>query len=270
MPSLHVRAVVYTLKGTAPAKNPYCSIALIWLYRLIFHGGLGEEDELGLILDPATATYMETSTLFPRLVAASPCPVSVFLMNDQPSTALEGMMTKYSPVNYTQDYLFYCDIDILILRSLHEAFDHAEPGRLYTHTEGPLSHEAFGADLPADLLNALGDAPGFSAGKFLATGHDVLNALCAKVVECSRGRPTYWAVEQPFFNHALLYMRGIVDSTLFAPLFCDTVEKLEAGQSTFLDLCGETGDGAHHLSGMVEGLIALALVSAPLKLNPVL
>jgi hypothetical protein len=260
MPSVHLRAVLFTLAGKEPAKNPYCSVALLWLANVIEVAGLGEADEIGLIMDTATAAHMESSTIFPRLVANAPCPVTVIETGGPPATVLEGMMYKYVQLEFAQDYFMYCDIDCLFTGSLRPVLEAARPETIHAHAEGPLSHAAYGSDLPAGVLARLGPgAPGISAGKFLVTSKPLLAAMFRLVQELSVGRPTYWAVEQPFFNHALLRLSRHVDTGLFAPLFCDSMDKLGAPGTLLLDLNGETGDGAYHLDLMVQGVIMIGL-----------
>lgn len=262
MPSVHLRAVLFTLAGKEPAKNPYCSVALLWLAKVIEVAGLDEADEIGLIMDSATAAYMESSTIFPRLVTNAPCAVAVIETGEQPTTVLEGMMYKYLVLDFAPEYLMYCDIDCLFTGSLRPILDAARPETIHVHAEGLLSHAAYGSDLPAGVLERLGSgAPGISAGKFLITSKPLLATLFRLIQELSVGRPVYWAVEQPFFNHALLRLPHHVDMGLFAPLMVDTMDKLGAPGTLLLDLNGETGDGAYHLGLMIQGAIMLGLKS---------
>lgn len=260
MPSVHLRAVVFTITGKDPAKNPYCSIALLWLAKVIEVAGLTDADEIGLVMDEATAAYIET-TAFIRLVAAAPCPVSVYTVAEQPATLTDGAMYRYLSTDYTQDYFMYCDIDILFMGPIHPVLDHAIPDTIHLHAEGYLTHEAFGATLPAEVT--IEGKPGFNSGKFIITSRRLLEHLFTQVNQLVQGSTRrHWALDQPFFNHAILMIHPkFIDTYVFYFAVCDRLTKLGSPGTLLLDLNGETGDGGHHLAMMVQGAIMLGLKS---------
>ena len=250
MPSICISCVVYTLEGRSPEENQYIHMFLLWFSQLIKSGGLQENDIVYIYMDTYTNEYLN-NTIFSMLKII---PFKIFII-PQPKTHLEGMMWKYNYNDYSQDIFMYCDIDIYIMKSLHNITNTMKENTIYLCHEGSMEDDNYGADIPNEKVNKK-NILGFSAGKFIIYGKEICNNFFNIIHNLCRYDTNYYTVEQPFFNHAILYISNIpniqVDIQLLKSIVSFNFHNFQKESTVFLDLAGEPGKGPVHLTKMVQ------------------
>jgi hypothetical protein len=174
----------------------------------------------------------------------------------------QGMMMKYTKVEYEQDVYMYCDIDILILQSLHTLTDTMIHNTIYVHSENPdIRNPDYGASFSKEELDALPKhTQGLSSGKFFIFGKGLYSDLMDSVnYICYKNTQSLYTVDQPFYNKAVY--------TLEKSWYDINTELLDnrvsfnganvTDKTVFLDLAGIPGDGELHLHKIMRMYILI-------------
>jgi len=162
----------------------------------------------------------------------------------------QGMMMKYTKVEYDQDIYMYCDIDILILQSLHTLTDTMIHNTIYVHPENrDISNSYYGASFSKEELEALPKhTPGLSAGKFFIYGKGLYSELMDSIHSiCSKNSQSLYTVEQPFYNKAVYTLEKSwydINTELLDNAFNKPDVRYK---KVFIDSAGGPGDGEIHL-----------------------
>jgi len=249
MPSICVSCIIYTIYDKPVQENKYVEIFLIWLSQFIKAGGLGKDDMLHMYIDKKTAEYLFTDSIFGFLLNKAQFQRQIIGI-PPPKTHLEGMMWKYNLSDYVQDIYMYCDIDILITKSLHGLVSSIKPNTIYVCIEGYMSNSDYGADIsPKDIKE---DMNGFSAGKFIVSGKDLRDNLFITVKELCKYEKKYYTIELPLFNRAIINMSNIDVDLLISPLISINGELYNKDSTILIDCTGEPGNGEFHYSKMLD------------------
>lgn len=253
--SLCLRCILFTLEGKQPEENYYVKLFLIWLSQLRARGGLVPTDCLQILIDTPTLTYLLTQNVFHGLLGDFPCQVTT-VQFQQPSSVLEGMMWKYACVDYSQECLMYCDIDILVCKSLHQLVDRLKPGTLYVHVEGTLADPDYGEAFPDDSFHHL---PGLSAGKWIVTDKELGFYVCRLIQKLQKEftETQFYTVEQPLFNVAVYTVKSVpIDMTSLTDVVSGNGHAFSESTVLF-DCCGDPGNGTLHYEKMFEIFLLL-------------
>jgi hypothetical protein len=264
MPSVCIRAILFTPIGKQASDNKYIEVFLLWLSQLIKAADLQPNDALELLIDSPTLQQLQ-QTSFPTLFPTLQCQKN-FIQLPQPSNLTEGCMWKYLCINYTQDIFFYCDIDILITNSIHRFTACMQPNTLYAHVEGQLFHQEYGtnysADISAEYLSVLpSNSPGYSAGKFFVYGKEIRDRFFQHIQKLYMLRKMdYPMLEQPFYNRAIYEFQLSIslDTSLLTDItICRNNVNYNKGTTILLDCYGVPGDDTRHLTKFVYAVSLL-------------
>jgi hypothetical protein len=249
MPSICVSCIIYTIYDKPVEENKYIQIFLIWLSQFIKISGLGKDDILHMYIDKKTSEYLFTDSIFGFLLRMAKFQTQIMGI-PPPKTHLEGMMWKYNLSDYTQDIYMYCDIDILITKSLHRLVSSVKPNTIYVCIEGYMTDPDYGADISPEVIQE--GMKGFSAGKFIVSGRDLRDNLFINVKELCNYEKNYYTIEQPFFNRAIMGMTNIDMDLLNSPLISINGESYNKDSTILIDCAGEPGNGEFHYSKILD------------------
>ena len=256
--SLCLNCIVFTLEGKEVSQNKYLQIFLLWLANLIKFAELKEGDFVRVFMDGATKQYLENETSFFMLMKGLPCKLQV-LGIPRPKSSLEGMMWKYYFIDYEQDVYMYCDIDCMTFGPIHMIVDSVKDSTIAVHCEGYLKNTDYGGAFSEEELEAVKDMVGFSAGKFLARGKELLQKLCFSVQGLEKGwsGKSLYTVEQPFFNRAIYSLNdNLVDFDLLNEKnVCKDGIDLDTENTVLVDFAGVPGDGDFHLKKIMDHFV---------------
>ena len=260
--SVCLDCVLFTLKDKPVKENKYISIFLMWLSVVCKHAGLTAQDAISLKIDKATFDYLNSNVIFVSLLNKAVfqpritiCPV--------PSTMRDGMMMKYTKIDYTQDIYIYCDIDVMIIKPLTLFVDKLIPNTIYVHAEGLLSEDNYGAAFTKEELATLpGKSNGFSAGKFFIYGKELyttfMNTVCGLCVDKSAH---YYTIEQPFFNKSLYCLEknkyNIDLGVLNHKTISVNLHNFSKDTSILIDFMGIPGDGDFHFEKILSAYMMI-------------
>ena len=249
MPSICLSCIIYTIEGKHVQENKYIQIFLLWLSQLIKTGGLGKNDKLIMYIDKRTVNYLFNDSIFGSVLGKAPFQTQV-LGIPPPKTHLEGMMWKYNICDYTQDIYIYLDIDILVMKSLHELVGNTIPNKIYVCIEGYMSNSDYGADMSSEDLDE--GMNGFSAGKFMVYGKELRDKLFKTIQGFCNYNKSYYTIEQPFFNRAILCTENIDVDVLVEPAVSLNNVGYNKDFTVLLDCAGEPGNGDYHHSKILD------------------
>jgi hypothetical protein len=249
MPSICVSCIVYTIHDKSVEENEYICIFLLWLSQFIKVSGLGKDDSLHMYIDKRTIDYLFNDSIFGSVIRKATFQTQIFGI-EPPKTHLEGMMWKYTLSTYTQDIYMYIDIDILVLKPLKELIDSVKSNTIYVCIEGYMSNPDYGADIVSELIEE--GMNGFSAGKFIIYGKELRDSLFKSVQACCDHSKSYYTVEQPFFNKALLYTENIDTDLLQAPGVVLNSSGYIKESTILFDCAGEPGNGKAHYTKILD------------------
>jgi len=175
---------------------------------------------------------------------------------NSPKTHLEGMMMKYNSLDYTQDIYMYCDIDIVILKSLHNLIDQMEPNKFYVMAEGSLLTPDYNAAFSKEKqLTFIKQDTGYSAGKFVITSQKIRDIIFNEI----RGRcnfdTTFYTIDQPYFNCIMYELRNtpLLNTELFNSSYISfNGQKYNRDITVLFDCAGEPADGKKHIIKYVD------------------
>ena len=260
MKSICVSCILYTLKDMEVDDNLYIDIFGVWLSKIIQSGGLTSNDIIHVIMDTRTSEYLENnSNILSMLVPALPCSFTIATV-EPPTNNLEGMMYKYCTFDYSQDVYIYCDIDILISKSLHDLVEPFNDNTIYLCVEGKLSHPHYSAGFLDVIENE--ELPGFSAGKFIILGKDIRNSFFNTINRVCDYSTDYYTKEQPFFNLAVCMIPMDTVSVNIGTLVkyvSFNGKDYYKNLTVFNDMAGDVGNGKVHA---IKVMNALALYTA--------
>jgi len=258
MPSVCLRAILFTPVGKSVHDNKYIDVFLLWLSQLIKSADLQSTDALELLIDIPTYDKLQQSS-FSQLRTGLRCQTKYFKL-PQPDTLTAGCMWKYLALEYTQDIFFYCDIDILVTKPIRCLTDFMNPDTVYAHPEGflhePVVGSNFACDFPKETLESLPkDSPGYSAGKFLIYGKELRNRLFSYIQTLhSLGPKNYPMLEQPFYNRALYDLESTITlnkTILSKQVVCSNNRNYTKEHVVLFDCCGMPGDDVAHAHKLI-------------------
>jgi hypothetical protein len=252
--------ILFTLEGCDVAKNMYVEIFLCWLSQLAAAGGLTTGDALFIHTDMITIEHLNTNTIFQELIGLLKIPVE-YKLHSPPANVREGMMWKYDVFNYEQDVFFYCDIDILILKSVHLLADLTPDETILVQTENNIMDPNYSAAFTAEELAKIPtNSAGISAGKFLVRGKALHDEFCAHILSIADEHPNskFYTVEQPFFVKAAYRFINFCNSTILEPpVISINWGYYEKDKTILLDNMGEPGNGPVHLEKQRDAILLL-------------
>ena len=260
MKSICLNCLVYTLKDKEVKDNLYLNIFYIWLGKVIQSGGLTSNDFLQVIMDSRTVEYFSMNdTPLPMLLEKLQCPY-IFHTFEPPTTILEGMMRRFTTLDYHQDIYLYCDIDILISRSLHYITDNLKDNTLYVCKEGYLCDENYSAGFSDSVENT--SMPGFSSGKFIILGKGLRNSFFDKINSICDYSTDYYTKDQPFFNRVIYMLPSdkiSVDTNLLTEYvslngYDDYNKDYNKDKTIFNDMAGDVANGESHVKRIMNTL----------------
>ena len=206
MKSVFLNCILFTPSDKPVAENKYIPIFSMWLSKLIQNGELDKEDILVISIDERTIEHIKKSPgCLGVLLSKLQCPYT-FKIFPAPATLMDGMKMRYHPHRYEQDAYMYCDIDVIIMKSLKLIIQQTKPDKIYTCAEGKLNDPNYGADMPVlqnpHYIELGGVGLGYTSGIFIVTAPTFLEALFQRVHKYYRDAG-YYALDQPFFNRAV-------------------------------------------------------------------
>ena len=251
--SLCLDCNIITLKGKKASENKYVTIFSIWLSMCMKNAGLGASDIIYIKMDADTYEYCKNTTTITSLLHYATVPLHILLF-PPPETILDGMMMRYAKVDYTQDIYMYCDIDILILKSLRTLYENIEPNTIRVHIEGRLHDENYGACFTKEELVTISEnAPGFSSGKYIIHGKQIYNDVMNIVALLCKKDSTYFTIDQPFYNKALYVLNADINKIALLNTQYMSVNGRNFNEHTvLLDAMGMPGDEQLHFDKILN------------------
>jgi len=262
--SICVDCVLFTLKDVHVPDNKYVSIFYIWFSVLCKTAELDKNDLLNIKMDTRTYEYLSTEKLFTELLKNTTFQKQI-IECPPPSTLKEGAMLRYTNFNHTQDIYMYCDIDVLILKSLHHLTENMIPNTIYLQAEGRLSNSNYGAAFTKDDLAAFStETSGFSSGKFFIYGKDLYDHFTSLVIKlCEASSDECYTLDQPYLNKAIYMLKPekyTINFDLLNPtLISINIVDYSYHTTCFLDAMGIPGEGSFHLQKMVRFYVMFQL-----------
>lgn len=165
-------------------------------------------DALQCIIDKVSLEYLTSSSSLSALIRDPPFPIQ-WILAQSPKNTQEGFLLRYKiPLTYTQDILFYSDIDIVYVRPIADLVSTMTPNTMYVHPEAPLkSSPYYNHPFSKEKLANYSDrSAGFSAGKFAIYGKDLAKYILSAVRVLIYQSPKYDQEnvgDQPYFNLAI-------------------------------------------------------------------
>lgn len=262
--SLCLNCVLFTIKGKDVKTNKYVPIFYMWLSQLILNGGLQNEDALHIYIDSDTMDYLKTETIFHPLIKKLKCKINIFV-HAPPTTVFEGYMLRYAQHDCVQSIYMYCDIDILIVKSLHSLIESGTEKTIFLHQEHFLTADPYyhgKAFTKEELEKIPKDSPGFSSGKFIICGKELRKELLKNIWAQNMKENDTWTGDQPVFNKAVyclnpsLYTKIDIE-LLKNPIISTNLMGYEKDKAVFLDFMGKAGDGEFHYDKILNHYILL-------------
>jgi len=258
MPSLCLSCLLFTLDNKEVKDNKYVNIFIIWLTQLIKYGGLDKDDIIYIISDNRTIEFIKdaNNTIFSTLCSFTKFQVC-FLYNEPPKTLMEGMMLRYRRNPYIQDIYMYCDIDILILDSLHRLTNSMVKNHIYVCTEGPFRDVYYSCGIPENIMMHMKDNnQGVSSGKFAIYGKEICEFLFNQMNYLYNSNPDIITLDQPVFNHCIILLLNnnfLIDTTLLRKYVSFNGDEYKHGTTIMFDCAGfESGHDVIHYKKMFD------------------
>jgi len=268
-PSVIFYTCLFTLEDVPIIKNNYIKIFLMWFASVVKTKSIGKDDLFVLITDRFTADYLKTYTTFIQLAKKGEIEVYTFI-NKQPKTLMEGFMWRYNVLTdefleaQKRDMIFYCDIDILLAKSIKIITDQVMPNSVLVHQENfPLTNKPYGEGITQEemqeICKLISKPKGLSCGKFIISGNKLILEIFKKINDYheknQEQKIKLQNYEQPLFNRAIyteLYENKITIGTL--DVFCGTFNDVSilSQNCVFFDCCGRPGDNDEHMEKMIN------------------
>jgi hypothetical protein len=224
---------------------------------------LAEKDGFLLITDKYTHKHLMTETPFTEIKNHLHCTQGV-LINKQPKTLMEGCMWKYTSFTentlraFNQDIFFYCDIDIILNKSLKIITNAMIPNSIVVHEEIPFINSEFSEGIPEDeKKEIMKDNPhllGLSAGKFAIYGIALVKEIFSRIIVYYDTTTKYETLEQPLFNRAVFNYVTIekrLPSIHQMNAFCTRYTTYNTNYILY-DCCGRPGDTEEHMEKIIN------------------
>jgi hypothetical protein len=258
MPSLCLSCLLFTLEDKEVKNNKYIHTFIIWLSHLIQYGNLREGDALYIISDNRTIEYIKNTE---NTIFSTFCSFIKFRINlihyEPPKTMMEGMMLRYRTNDYTQDIYMYCDIDILILDSLHRLTDSMIENHIYICLEGDIKNIYYSNGIPEELMLSIDcEKPGVSSGKFAIYGKEICKTLFEVMNSlCNYNLPNT-TLDQPVFNYSIILLKKsgfLINEDLLINYVSLNGEEYKKGTTILFDCAGfESGNDEIHYKKMFD------------------
>lgn len=247
-----VDCVLFTLNGKNVNENKYVQIFYYWLSLFNKNSGITINDFLNIKIDTLTYEYIKNDFLFLSIIKQLKCSFDIMLFNP-PNNLLEGIIMKYTKINYNQDIYMYCDIDVLIIKSL--TMLELNEDIIYVHPEGYITNDNYGAAFTKEELSLLPlNTLGYSAGKYLINCKKLYHELMDMILElCISNKSEFYALDQPLFNKAVLN----INKYKIIPWNICTNGNNFTKDSILLDCMGIPGDGDFHLDKIYKFYIMI-------------
>jgi len=247
-----VDCLLFTLNGKSVNENKYIQIFYYWLSLFNKNSGLTINDFLNIKMDTLTYEHIKNDFLFVSIIKQLKCSCNIILFNP-PNSLLEGMIMRYTKINYNQDIYMYCDIDVLIIKSL-KMLELSEDV-IYTHPEGYITDDNYGAAFTKEELSFLPlNTLGFSSGKFLINCKKLYNELMDMIHELYiSNKSEFYTLDQPLFNKAVF---NINKYKVIPWTICCNGNNF-TNDAILLDCMGIPGDGDFHLDKIYKFYIMI-------------
>jgi hypothetical protein len=259
--SILVSCILYTLEDRPVNENKYIPIFVNWLAYSLKYAKFNSQDALRITIDKDTLDFLEKDSLYMAILSNIPSQKE-FIIIPRPKTHAQGMMAKYIYKEYTQKYFMYCDIDVLIQKTLSLLISSIPENTLAVHVEGTLADTNYNKLFPEDWIRDHGAKHlGFSAGKFIIHGSSLCKELFELINKFALQEPieTFYTVEQPIFNYAIYSIprdKYNVDmNTIKYPIICTNNNGYQKDKAILMDLMGEPGNGPAHFEKIFGLLI---------------
>ena len=126
-----IYTILFTLADKEPQYNKYVNIFQIWFSQLIKTRSV---KNCVVIIDKKTLAYLKTKEIFNNLILPlRDFKLTLFEFNP-PKTLIEGMSYKYSIFDYSEDFLIYTDLDVLIVNPL-KSLNLPKEDKIYVHAD---------------------------------------------------------------------------------------------------------------------------------------
>ena len=247
-----IYTILFTLESKDPESNEYVKIFFIWLSQIC---KLKAAERLVLLTDSRTSEYLSKSFIMEKILREIKFTVNILLFSP-PKTLLEGMTHKYATFDYSEDYLMYADLDVMLLKHPSLIVEEDNNDRLLVQFEMDINkHGYLDAMTEEERAAALKtSALGISAGKFIIRGkkiRDVIFKIINDMINIAQNS-NYYTIEQPIFNKVVFLVYDII------PVQRIPNEKISANffdytdKCVLMDLFGDPGNGQTHLNKVIE------------------
>jgi hypothetical protein len=235
-------SIVFSLGD--PQKNEYVYLLALLVQSLKRVGTYKPQEDIYYVMaDAATIPVLREIPVLSNLQYLEiPKPVDVY----------QGMTYKYRLFDYAEtsnEVVMYLDVDLLNIKPSRLAI---APDRLYVFPEGSKWDDNYrGSDKYFLDLSC-----GFSAGFFLYRWGERVEATFDEILRrMDRTEERWYTLDQPHFNHSLLYRPGCVN---FLPeTFLSFNGHNNQRTAHFLNLAGDPGNGPFHFRKALGMYLAL-------------
>ena len=249
--SFCIYTILFTLADREPQYNKYIKIFQIWFSQLIKTASV---KNCVILIDKRTLSYLKTKEIFNKLILPMRNFKMTFFEFNPPKTLIEGMSYKYSVFDYSENFLIYTDLDVLITRPLQD-FNLKEEDAIYVHAEGRIVEDDYSAAMSAEEKESLTPfSAGLSAGKFIIRGKHIRDHLFSKMKEYIKFDSTFYTLDQPYFNKALYEFKNkeIINPHIIKhPLLSINCSDLKK-ETILIDFMGKPGDEELHLDKVLD------------------
>ena len=231
--------ICFTLPGRQAKQNSYVHCLMLLYKSLHTSGSLKGDDKFIVVCDEATCQYLRTLPLFAGVGYA---------IVPQPKTLKEGMALKYLLRLKGDELVVYCDTDLLARKPVRPVLD---PDTLCVFPEGAPTDTNYCGEASTPLPLPAGFTAGFFAYR---SGPRVYEFFDTILADLKRGGETFYTLDQPYFNRALVGRRIQVLPRTFVSFNGHGLKP----ETHLINLAGDPGDGEFHLTKQLGMYLALA------------
>jgi len=246
-----IYTIIFTLADKEPQKNKYVKIFQIWFSQLIKTSSV---KNCVIVIDRRTLAFLKTKEIFNNLILPLRSFKLTFFEFNPPKTLIEGMSYKYSIFDYSEDFLIYTDLDVLITKPLQD-FNLIENDAIYVHAEGRIFEGDYTAAMSQEEKSRLTPfSAGISAGKFIIRGKHIRDQLFTMMKESIKMDSTFYTIDQPYFNKTLYEFKNkdiINPHFIKHPLISINCRDLKK-ETILIDFMGKPGDDDFHLDKILD------------------
>ena len=246
-----IYTILFTLADKEPQYNKYVNIFQIWFSQLIKTRSV---KNCVVIIDKKTLAYLKTKEIFNNLILPlRDFKLTLFEFNP-PKTLIEGMSYKYSIFDYSEDFLIYTDLDVLIVNPL-KSLNLPKEDKIYVHAEGLIIDNGYNEAMTAEEKSKLTPfSAGISAGKFIIRGKNIRDQLFKRMKENIKLDSSFYTLDQPYFNKTMyefLNKQIINPNIIKHPIISINCKDLKK-ETVFIDFMGKPGDEDFHLDKILD------------------